>query len=49
MSQKITLLNLKLVFLKAACHANSSAERNFAASSPNINTYFESSQIHQLT
>ena len=45
--------NITLIFFKAACHANHGAEKHFAVSSSYISrfqdTYFESSQIHQLT
>ena len=36
MSILVTRSNFTLVFLKAACHANSGAERNFAGSSSYI-------------
>ena len=35
-SISVKISNLTLVFLKAACHANSGAEQNFAGSSSSI-------------
>ena len=45
-------INFTFVFFKAACHTNPCAVRKWAWSSPYIlrqDTYFESSQIQQLT